>query len=83
MFKFLVHDQDKPATAWTVRNAYLLGSDNSAMRADVVFEVSGAAAAVLVVGGGHGRRRPGPESRRVNRRLERCNVRLDPIRRVS
>jgi len=58
MFKFLVLDQGKPAASWTIRNAYLLGSDNSAMRADVVFEEGmiicrkrepGAAALVLQV----------------------------------
>ncbi len=38
MLKFLVYDKGKPATDWPLRNAYLLGSDNTAMRAEIRFE---------------------------------------------
>ncbi|MBI1337647.1 MAG: hypothetical protein GC164_11870 [Phycisphaera sp.] len=38
MLKFLVHDKGKPAINHVVRNAYLVGSDGTAMRADIRFE---------------------------------------------
>lgn len=38
MLKFHVFDNGKPATRWALRNAYLLGSDNSAMRCDIRFD---------------------------------------------
>ncbi len=38
MYKFLVLDNGAAAKQWTVRNAYLMGSDNCAMRSDIVFE---------------------------------------------
>jgi hypothetical protein len=38
MLKFLVFDENKPAAKWPLRNAYLLGSDNSAMRCDIRFD---------------------------------------------
>ena len=38
MLKFLVFDKGRPARHWPVRNAYLLGSDGSAMRTDITFE---------------------------------------------
>lgn len=36
MLKFLVFDQGKPAAQWPIRNAYLLGPDNSALRGTIV-----------------------------------------------
>lgn len=38
MLKFLVFEDAKPATSWPLRNAYLIGSDGSAMRGDILFE---------------------------------------------
>lgn len=38
MLKFLVFDNGRPAEAWPLRNAYLIGSDGSAMRADITVE---------------------------------------------
>ncbi|MEX2213495.1 MAG: endo-1,4-beta-xylanase [Phycisphaeraceae bacterium] len=38
MLKFLVFENGQPAKRWTVRNAYLIGSDHSAMRGEVRFE---------------------------------------------
>ena len=37
MLKFRVFDNDKPAQAFAIRNAYLIGSDGGAMRATIVF----------------------------------------------
>ncbi len=37
MLKFQVFEQGCPAQQWRLRNAYLVGSDHSAMRADVTF----------------------------------------------
>ena len=38
MFKFLVFDGDRPAKAWPVRNAYLVGADGNAIRSEIHFE---------------------------------------------
>ncbi len=38
MLKFMVYDEGKPAARWSLRNAYLLGSDSSAMRCDIRFD---------------------------------------------
>jgi len=38
MLKFLVYDNGRPADEWPLRNAYLLGSDGSAVRAEISFE---------------------------------------------
>jgi len=38
MLKFLVYQNDSPADDFVVRNAYLVGSDNNAIRADISFE---------------------------------------------
>jgi len=38
MLKFLVYDNGRPADEWPVRNAYLVGSDGSAVRAEISFE---------------------------------------------
>jgi len=38
MLKFLVFDGGKPAAELPVRNAYLLGADGSALRADIAFD---------------------------------------------
>ena len=38
MLKFQVFDKGRPATQWPLRNAYLTGSDNTAIRAEVRFE---------------------------------------------
>ena len=35
MLKFLVFENGQPAKRWSVRNAYLIGSDHSAIRGDV------------------------------------------------
>ncbi len=37
MLKFQVYDQGKIAPDWPLRNAHLVGSDHSAMRADITF----------------------------------------------
>jgi hypothetical protein len=37
MFKFLVFDGERPAEAWPIRNAYLLGADGNAIRSDIGF----------------------------------------------
>jgi len=38
MLKFLVFDSNGPAKAWPLRNAYLIGVDGNAVRADIRFE---------------------------------------------
>ncbi len=38
MLKFRVFDDGRPAERWPIRNAYLLGSDNNAMRSTIAFE---------------------------------------------
>jgi hypothetical protein len=38
MLKFQVFDNARPAASWPLRNAYLTGSDGSAMRAEITFE---------------------------------------------
>lgn len=38
MLKFQLMDSGHPAKRWSVRNAYLLGSDSSAMRGEIRFE---------------------------------------------
>lgn len=38
MLKFQVFDNGKPAEAFTIRNAHLIGSDNSAMAGDIHFD---------------------------------------------
>lgn len=38
MLKFRVFDNGRPAIDFTLRNAYLLGSDDSALRADITFD---------------------------------------------
>ncbi len=38
MLKFLVFDNGRPADDWPLRNAYLIGSDGSAVRADITTE---------------------------------------------
>ncbi len=38
MLKFLVYDNGRPAEEWPLRNAYLVGSDGSAIRADITTE---------------------------------------------
>lgn len=37
MLKFRVFEGDQPAKQYAIRNAYLIGSDNSAMRANITF----------------------------------------------
>lgn len=37
MLSFLVFDQNKPAADWPLRNAYLIGADGNAIRADIEF----------------------------------------------
>ena len=38
MLKFTLMENSQPAKRWVIRNAYLLGSDSSAMRGDIRFE---------------------------------------------
>ena len=38
MLKFLVFEDGQPAQRWPIRNPYLVGSDNAAMRATVTLE---------------------------------------------
>ena len=38
MMKFLVLEQGHPAKRWPIRNAYLVGSDGNALRAQVTFQ---------------------------------------------
>ncbi len=38
MLKFQVFENAQPAKRWTIRNAYLIGADNSAMRGEIRFE---------------------------------------------
>ncbi len=38
MLKFQVFENGQPAKRWAIRNAYLIGADNSAMRGEVRFE---------------------------------------------
>jgi hypothetical protein len=38
MLKFIVLENGQPAKRWAIRNAYLMGSDSSAMRGEIRFE---------------------------------------------
>jgi len=38
MLRFLTFEDGEPAAQWTLRNAYLIGSDGSAMRGDIRFD---------------------------------------------